>query len=37
MELSSPDIKKIIIFSQNKAFLIFPEKELCTFQLKLGK
>ena len=44
MESSSSNIKKILIFSQkkafpifsqNKAFLIFPEMEPCTFQPKL--
>ena len=28
MELSNSKIKKIYIFSQKKAFLIFPEMEL---------
>ena len=31
MELSSSNIKKIIILSQKKAFLIFPEMESCIF------
>ena len=31
MELSSPNIKKILIFSQKKAFLIFPQMKPCTF------
>ena len=35
MELSSSNIKKILIFSQKKAFHIFPEMEPCTFQPKL--
>ena len=44
MELSSYDIKKILIFSQKKGFLIFsqkkaflrfPEMEPCAFQPKL--
>ena len=35
MELSNPNIKKIIIFSQKKPFLIFPEMEPCTSQPKL--
>ena len=44
MELSSSNIKKILIFpqkkaflifSQKKVFLIFPEMEPCTFQPKL--
>ena len=37
MELSSSNIKKILIFSQKKAFLKFPEMEPCTFQLKIEK
>ena len=37
MELSSSNIKKILIFSQTKAFLIFPEMKHCTFQPKLKK
>ena len=46
MELSSSNIKKILIFcqkkaflifSQKKAFLIFPEMEPSTFQSKLEK
>ena len=44
MELSSSNIKKIVILSQKKTFLIFPQKkgflmfpemEPCTFQSKL--
>ena len=35
MESASPNIKEIIIFSQKKVFLIFPEMESCTFQPKL--
>ena len=35
MEHSSSNIKKIVIFSQKKAFLIFPEMEPSTFQPKL--
>ena len=35
--LSSSNIKKILIFSQKKAFLIFSEMEPCTFQSKLEK
>ena len=44
MELSSYNIKKIVILSQKKTFLIFPQKkgflmfpemEPCTFQSKL--
>ena len=30
MELSSPKIKKFVIFSQKKTFLIFPEMESCS-------
>ena len=46
MEVSSSNIKKILIFSQKKtflmfsqkkAFLIFPKTERCTFQSKLEK
>ena len=37
MELSNSKIKKVLIFSQKKSFLIFPEMEPCTFQLKLEK
>ena len=37
MKLSNSNIKKILIFSQKKAFLIFPEMEPCTFQSKLEK
>ena len=37
MELSDSKIKKYLIFSQKKAFLIFPEMEPCTFQPKLKK
>ena len=33
----SPALKKFLIFCQKKAFLIFPEMEPCTFQLKLEK
>ena len=32
MELPSSNIKKVLIFSQKKAFLIFPEMKSCTFQ-----
>ena len=35
MKLSGSNIKKILIFSQKKAFLIFPKIEPCTFQPKL--
>ena len=35
--LKIPGLKKFIIFSQKKAFLIFPEMEACTFQPKLGE
>ena len=34
MELSSPKIKKFVIFSQKKAFLIFPEIERCSKKKK---
>ena len=37
MELSSSNIKKVLIFFQKKAILIFPEVEPCTFQPKLKK
>ena len=46
MQLSSSNIKKILIFSQKKAFFIFsqkrafltfPEMEPCTFHPKLKK
>ena len=37
MDLSSSNIKKIYIFSQKKAFLLFPEMEPCTFRPKLEK
>ena len=37
MDLSSPNIKKILIFSQKKVFLIFPKIEPVTLQLKLKK
>ena len=46
MELSSSDIKELLIFSQKKAFLIFSQKiaflifpkiKPCTFQPKLEK
>lgn len=37
MELSHYEIKKILIFSQKKAFLIFPEMEPCNFRSKLEK
>ena len=37
MELFNSKIKKFLIFSQNKAFLIIPEIEPCTFQSKLEK
>ena len=32
MELSSSNIKKMLIFSQKNVFLIFPEMEPCIFQ-----
>ena len=31
MEFSNSKIKEFLIFSQKKAFLIFPEMEPCTF------
>ena len=37
IELSISNIKKILIFSQTKGFLKFPEMEACTFQPKLEK
>ena len=37
MELSGSKIKKFLVFSQKKAFLIFLEIEPCTFQPKLEK
>ena len=37
MEISDPKIKKFLIFSQKKAFLIFPEAEPCTFQAQARK
>ena len=37
MELSSSNIKKILIFPQKKAFLIFPEMDPSTFYPKLKK
>ena len=37
MELSSFNIKRILIFSQKKAFLIFPEMKPSTFHPKLKK
>ena len=37
MELSRCKIKKILIFSQKKTFLIFLEMEPRTFYLKLEK
>ena len=37
MELSSSNIKKILIFSQKKAFLILSKTESCTFQSKHEK
>ena len=36
MKLSSSNIKFFFIFSQKKAFLIFPKTEPCTFQPKLA-
>ena len=37
MELSNSNIKKLIVFSQKKAFFIFPVMESCSFQPKLKK
>ena len=37
MQLSSSNIKITLIFSQKRAFLIFPEMEPCTFHPKLKK
>ena len=37
MELLSSNIKKILIFSQKKAFLVLPEMEPCSFQPKPEK
>ena len=37
MELSESKIKKFLIFSQKKAFLIYPGIEPCSFQPKLEK
>ena len=37
MELCDSKIKKIFIFSQKEAFLIFLEMEPCTFQPMLKK
>ena len=37
MGLSNFNIKKILIFSQRKTFLIFPETEPCTSQPKPPK
>ena len=37
MELSSSNIKKILILSQKKAFCFLPEMEPCTFQPRLEK
>ena len=37
MEISECKIKEFLIFSQKKAFLIFPEMEPCIFQLKVKK
>ena len=37
MELSGPNIEKILIFSQKKAFFIFLEMEPGTFEPKLEK
>ena len=32
-----PALKRFLIFSQKKAFLIFPKREHCTFQPELEK
>ena len=37
IDFSSSNIKKILIFSQKKAFFIFPEMKSCTFQSKPEK
>ena len=37
IELPNSNIKKLIVFSQKKAFFIFPEMESCSFQPKLKK
>ena len=37
MELSNSRIKKFLIFSQKKAFHIFPEMEPCTFWTQAPK
>ena len=37
MELSTSDIKNILIFYQMKNFLIFPNMEPNTFEAKLEK
>ena len=37
IDFSSSNIKKILIFSQKKAFFIFPEIKSCTFQPKPEK
>ena len=37
LNISSSNNKKILIFSQKKDFLIFPEMESCTFKPKLEK
>ena len=37
MELSSSNIKKTLIISQKKAFLIFPEMKPCTFRPQPSK
>ena len=37
IELSVSNIKKILMFSRKKTFLILPAMEPCTFQSKLEK
>ena len=37
MEFSNSNIKKMLMFSQKKAFLIFPEMKPCTFKTGLER
>ena len=37
IKLGLSNIKKLIIFSQKEAFVIFPKMEPCTFQSKIEK
>ena len=37
IKLGLSNIKKLIIFSQKKAFVIFPKMEPCNFQSKIEK